>query len=114
VSEETKVQLRAMRAAFDPMDLAADVGLRLGKIFSIVERIEEDRQEEMARAGEIPPQPPQRPCGKPCQTHPKEPKPTQALGVIYHWRNKGNWLELLGWWMSSIISRSWARVWCLE
>ena len=60
VSEETKVQLRAMRAALDPMDLAADVELRLGKIFSIVERIEEDRQEEMARAGEIPPQPPQR------------------------------------------------------
>ncbi len=49
-----------MRAALDPMDLAADVEVRLGKIFIIVERIEEDRQEEMARAGEIPPQPPQR------------------------------------------------------
>jgi hypothetical protein len=34
------------------MDLAADIEARLGKIFTIVERIEEDRQEEMERAGE--------------------------------------------------------------
>ncbi len=52
VSEETKVQLRAIRAALDPMDLAADIEARLGKLFTIVERIEEDRQEEMERAGE--------------------------------------------------------------
>jgi hypothetical protein len=52
VSEETKAQLRATRAALDPMDLAADIEARLGKIFTIVERIEEDRQEEMERAGE--------------------------------------------------------------
>ena len=52
VSEETKVQLCATRAALDPMDLAADIEARLEKIFTIVERIEEDRQEEMERAGE--------------------------------------------------------------
>lgn len=52
VSEETKVQLRAIRTALDPMNLAADIEARLGKIFTIVERIEEDRQEEMERAGE--------------------------------------------------------------
>jgi hypothetical protein len=52
VSEETKDQLRVTRAALDPMDLAADIEARLGKIFTIVERIEEDRQEEMERAGE--------------------------------------------------------------
>ena len=34
------------------MGLAADIEARLGKIFTIVERIEEDRQEEMERAGE--------------------------------------------------------------
>jgi hypothetical protein len=34
------------------MDLAADIEARLGKIFTIVELIEEDRQEEMERAGE--------------------------------------------------------------
>jgi hypothetical protein len=52
VSEETKDQLRVTRAALDPMDLAADIEARLEKIFTIVERIEEDRQEEMERAGE--------------------------------------------------------------
>ena len=56
VSEETKAQLRATRAALDPMDLAADIEARLGRIFTIVERIEEDRQEEMDRAGESHPQ----------------------------------------------------------
>ena len=76
VSEETKDQLRVTRAALDPMDLAADIEARLGKIFTIVERIEEDRQEEMERAGESPP------CGKPCQNHPKEPKPNQVPGVM--------------------------------
>lgn len=52
VSEATKMQLRATRGSLDPMDLAADIEERLGKIFAIVERIEEDRQEEMDRAGE--------------------------------------------------------------
>lgn len=52
VSEETKSQLRATRAALDPMALAADIEARLGRIFVIVERIEEDRQDEIARAGE--------------------------------------------------------------
>lgn len=52
VSEETKVQLRATRSGLDPMDLAADIEARLGRIFAIVERIEEDRQDEMDRAGE--------------------------------------------------------------
>ena len=52
VSEETKAQLRATRSALDPMDLAADIEARLARIFTLVERIEEDRQEEMERAGE--------------------------------------------------------------
>jgi hypothetical protein len=54
VSEETKTQLRAIRAALDPMDLAADIEARLGRIFAIVARIEEDRQDERERAGEFP------------------------------------------------------------
>jgi len=31
------------------MDLAADIEARLGRIFAIVERIEQDRQDEMDR-----------------------------------------------------------------
>ena len=54
VSEETKTQLRAIRAALDPMDLAAEIEARLGRIFAIVARIEEDRQDERERAGEPP------------------------------------------------------------
>jgi hypothetical protein len=54
VSEGTKAQLRATRAALDPMTLAADLEARLGRIFAIVERIEEDRQDERERAGELP------------------------------------------------------------
>ncbi|MEY4245748.1 MAG: hypothetical protein RLZZ245_3333 [Verrucomicrobiota bacterium] len=45
-SEETKVQLCAIRAALDPMDLAADMEARLAKIFTIVQCIE-DRPEEI-------------------------------------------------------------------
>ena len=56
VSEETKAQLRATRCGLDPMDLADDIEARLGRIFTLVERIEEDRQEEMDRAGETHPQ----------------------------------------------------------
>ena len=52
VSEATKTQLRAARTELDPMDLAADLEARLGRIFMIVERIEEERQDEMDRAGE--------------------------------------------------------------
>ena len=51
VSEETKERLRATRSALDPMGLAADIERRLERIFAIVERIEEDRQDEIARAG---------------------------------------------------------------
>ncbi|MFN9819711.1 MAG: hypothetical protein ACK56K_03310, partial [Akkermansiaceae bacterium] len=36
----------------DPLDLAEEVERRLGEIFRLVERIEEDRWEEMERAGE--------------------------------------------------------------
>lgn len=54
VSETTKHQLRATRATLDPMALAADVETRLGRIFAIVQRLEEDRQDEIARAGEPP------------------------------------------------------------
>jgi hypothetical protein len=52
VSEETKAGLRATRAALDPMALAADIEARLARIFAVVERIEEDRQDEIWRAGE--------------------------------------------------------------
>ncbi len=52
VSEETKIQLRATRRSLDPMDLAADIEERLRRIFTIVEYIEEDRLDEMTRAGE--------------------------------------------------------------
>jgi hypothetical protein len=55
VSEETKAHLRTTRAALDPMDLAADIEARLAKIFTVVEQIEEERQEEMDRAGEAHP-----------------------------------------------------------
>lgn len=55
VSEETKIQLRATRRSLDPMDLAADIEERLGRIFTIVEHIEEDRLDEMVRAGELAP-----------------------------------------------------------
>lgn len=52
IGEETKIRLRGIRAALDPMDLAADIETRLGRIFGLVDRIEEDRQDEMERAGE--------------------------------------------------------------
>ena len=51
VSETTKTQLRATRSALDPLDLAADIEARLGRIFALVARIEEDRHDEIARAG---------------------------------------------------------------
>ncbi len=44
VSEKSKVQHRSIRTALDTMDLDADTEARLGKIFTIFERIEEDRQ----------------------------------------------------------------------
>ena len=40
--------------AYDPMDLAEEVERRLAEIFSLAERIEEERWEEMERAGERP------------------------------------------------------------
>jgi len=52
VSEETKAGLRATRAALDPLDLAAEIESRLARIFVVVERLEEDRQDEIWRAGE--------------------------------------------------------------
>ncbi len=78
-SEETKYQLRATRATLDPMDLAADIEARLGKIFTIVERIEEDRQEEVERAGESHPlrAAAGADCGKPRQNHPKNQNQTK-------------------------------------
>ncbi len=81
VSAETKAQLHATRAALDPMDLAADIEARLGKIFSIVERIEEDRQEEMERAGETHPQ--RKTLSKP----PQRTKTKPSTGCHESWRN---------------------------
>jgi hypothetical protein len=54
VSEETKTRLRTIRASLDPMALAADIEARLGGIFAVVERLDEERQDEMERAGELP------------------------------------------------------------
>jgi hypothetical protein len=54
VDEETKEKLRQIRAGLDPLSLADEVERRLGEIFEIVERIEEERWEEMERAGEGP------------------------------------------------------------
>jgi hypothetical protein len=55
VSEETKRRLRETRAGLDPLDLAQDIEARLERIFAIVERLEEDRQDEIARATGHPP-----------------------------------------------------------
>ncbi len=55
VDEETKRQLRAARARLDPLELAQDIEARLERIFAIVERIEEDRQDEIQRAADHPP-----------------------------------------------------------
>lgn len=54
VDEETKKKLRQIRTELDPMSLADEVERRLSEIFQIVERIEEERWEEMERAGEGP------------------------------------------------------------
>ncbi|MFN9513735.1 MAG: hypothetical protein ACK57Z_12240 [Akkermansiaceae bacterium] len=54
VSEGVKASLRLKRSELDPLDLAGEVERRLGEIFRLVERIEEDRWEEMERAGEGP------------------------------------------------------------
>ncbi len=53
VSEETKEKLRQNRASYDPLMLSQDIENRLKEIFGRVERIERDRAEEWARAGEI-------------------------------------------------------------
>ncbi len=55
VSEETKQQLRATRAALDPIALAAEIESRLEEIFRQADRLDEDRQDEIGRAGEEPP-----------------------------------------------------------
>ena len=81
VSEETKDQLRVTRAALDPMDLAADIEARLGKIFTIVERIEEDRQEEMERAGES------HPLRKTLSKPPERTKTKPSAECHESWRN---------------------------
>lgn len=81
VSEEIKDQLRVTRAALDPMDLAADIEARLGMIFTIVERIEEDRQEEMERAGES------HPLRKTLSKPPERTKTKSSAECHESWRN---------------------------
>jgi len=54
VSEAIKETLRRTRAGFDLIDLAEEVERRLGEIFRLVERIEEERWEAIERAGESP------------------------------------------------------------
>ncbi len=100
VSAETKALLHATRAALDPMDLSADIEARLEKIFTIVERIEEDRHEEMERAGETHPQRaaagvdcvPASVAIAPCASTPSTPaenlvKTTPSTGCHESWRN---------------------------
>jgi hypothetical protein len=53
VSEAAKEELRQKRSKLDPLDLAEEVERRLGEIFQVVERIEEERWEERERAGEV-------------------------------------------------------------
>lgn len=53
VDEEVKKDLRQKRSELDPLDLAEDVERRLSEIFRLVERIDEERWEEMERAGEV-------------------------------------------------------------
>lgn len=52
VSEESKAELRKKRAALDPLTLSENIEQRLKAIFETVEWIEEERREEMERAGE--------------------------------------------------------------
>lgn len=54
VDEETKRRLREERGGLDPLSLAADIEARLERIFALVERIEEDRQDEIQRAAAAP------------------------------------------------------------
>lgn len=54
VNDEVKETLRQTRANLDPLSLAEEVEQRLSEIFKLVERIEEERWEEMERAGEHP------------------------------------------------------------
>ena len=54
VSDATKEKLRQTRREFDPLDLADEVERRLAEIFCLAEHIEEERWEEMQRAGEVP------------------------------------------------------------
>lgn len=54
VSEETKRLLRETRAGLDPLKLAQDVEARLERIFVVLERLEEDRQDEIERASAYP------------------------------------------------------------
>lgn len=57
VDEGAKEKLRQTRAGLDPMGLADEVERRLAEIFDIVERIEDERWDEMERAGERPARP---------------------------------------------------------
>ena len=54
VSEAAKEKLRQTRAGLEPIDLAEEVERQLEKILRLVERIEQERWEEMERAGEAP------------------------------------------------------------
>ena len=53
VSEAAKKELRQKRSELDLIDLAEEVQRRLSEIFRLVERIDEERWEEMERAGEV-------------------------------------------------------------
>jgi hypothetical protein len=49
----SKAKLGGARVTLDPMNLAAEIEAKLVRIFNIVERIEQDREDEMVRTGKI-------------------------------------------------------------
>jgi hypothetical protein len=72
--EETKRRLRCERAELDPIRLAEEIEKRLERIFNMVEKLEEDRADEIARASA---QPVVGPVGKAPNPHkPNQPKPS--------------------------------------
>lgn len=55
VDGKTKRRLRTARAALDPFSLAEALEARLEQIFTLAERLDEDRQDEIQRAAAHPP-----------------------------------------------------------
>jgi len=78
------------------MTLAADIEVRLGRIFTLVARIEDDREDEMERAGEFPGggttetlvrSTPQNQNQTECRVSSILTQRLTPFGLIFHWRN---------------------------